>query len=276
MVYLILFVLGLAFGSFINALVWRLRQQQTKTRKLKAESSNFSILKGRSVCTNCGHRLAWHDLIPIASWLGLKGKCRYCGENISWQYPAVELMTAILFTVSYHFWPYGYQLTGIVLLSLWLIMLTGLVALAAYDLKWMLLPNRIIAPLVIIALGFMVVKAVDGQSWQPVTNAAAGLAIGGGLFYLLFQLSGGRWIGGGDVKLGFLLGLAAGGPVEALLVIFLASLIGSITSLGFLISKRLLPSHQVPFGPFLITAEIAVVLFGGRLIDWYQTAFLFL
>src|SRR4051794_11351319 len=101
-VYAILLFLGLCFGSFINALVWRVHEQE-KGKKTR----NLSILHGRSQCPHCGHELAAKDLIPVISWLLLKGKCRYCGQPISRQYPAVEATTSGWFLLSYYFWPGG-------------------------------------------------------------------------------------------------------------------------------------------------------------------------
>lgn len=263
----ILIVLGLCAGSFINALVWRLREQE-KTKKL---NPRLSILSGRSMCPNCQHALGFWDLIPVVSWLGLKGKCRYCHKPISWQYPLVELVTAGLFVASYLYWPMVFDTRGILFFGNWLIMLTGLVALAVYDLKWMLLPDRIIKPLIALATILILtdVFAFEG-GLDAIRRAILGLAFCGGIFYLLYQLSGGRWIGGGDVKLGFLLGLIVGGPLEALLIIFIASFLGTILALPIMaMGKQNLKMH-LPFGPFLIAATIVVYLFGADLISWYK------
>src|SRR3989344_6490262 len=125
MIVAILIVLGLAFGSFVNALVWRLHEQEERakskeqrrkkgkaknTAKLSSHTSvlsskDLSILKGRSMCPSCKHGLAAKDLVPVLSWLTLRGKCRYCHKPISIQYPLVELITATLFVISYLLWP---------------------------------------------------------------------------------------------------------------------------------------------------------------------------
>src|SRR5665213_2769212 len=97
MIIALLALLGLVFGSFVNALVWRLHEQEVLLEKRKKPSKKqlekLSILNGRSMCPHCKHELAIKDLVPLFSWIALKGKCRYCGKPISWQYPVVELLT---------------------------------------------------------------------------------------------------------------------------------------------------------------------------------------
>ena len=271
-------LLGLSLGSFINALVWRLHEQSKKSSKLKAQSSKLSIMHGRSMCPNCEHELAVSDLIPVVSWLALRGKCRYCPKPISWQYPLVELLTALLFTLSYLSWPHfqgrTLEMGEVVVFGLWLLSLTGLVALAVYDLRWMLLPNKIIFPLYGVATLMIIVQALQDSSAKPLASAAGGVLIGGGIFYILFQVSKGKWIGGGDVKLGFLLGALVGGPLSAAIMLFLASLIGSLFGGSLLLTHRISRGTRIPFGPFLIIAAIVVVLFGQQLSDWYIDTFI--
>jgi len=108
MIIAVLVVFGLALGSFVNALVWRVREQTKEGSKKKPDSKylkKLSVSKGRSMCPNCHHELTAKDLLPVISWLGLKGKCRYCRKSISAQYPLVELATAGLFAASYLLWP---------------------------------------------------------------------------------------------------------------------------------------------------------------------------
>jgi leader peptidase (prepilin peptidase)/N-methyltransferase len=250
-----LFLLGLCLGSFINALVWRLHE-------------NKDWVKERSVCPKCNHVLSALDLVPLVSWLFLRGKCRYCKQPISWQYPIVELITAGLFVLSYIYWPHGFEAMGITLFVFWTIFLVGLVALAIYDLRWMLLPDKIVYPLLCLALvqGVLLILAWGYSGW----DIAISLLIGGGLFYAIFQVSKGRWIGGGDVKLGALIGLILASPSLSLLMIFSASALGSIVSVPMILTGKAKRDTRLPFGPFLIAACIIVYLFGGYLIDWYK------
>ncbi|MEO6761686.1 MAG: prepilin peptidase [Candidatus Saccharimonadales bacterium] len=290
MVIAILAILGLAWGSFVNALVWRLHEQgkikgkSSKTKKGSLESKDkqasalakLSIVNGRSMCPNCRHELAAKDLIPIFSWLMLRGKCRYCHKSISWQYPLVEAITALIFVFCYVFWPLALgSALSIVVLALWLVMVIVLMALSIYDIKWQLLPNRLVATLSLVAVvQAVIVIATADSPLRSLLGHIIGAVIVGGLFYLILVLSKGKWIGGGDVKLGFVLGLIAAAPGQAVLLLFSASVLGSLVSLPLMAINKLKRSSTIPFGPFLILATLTVVLFGTQIIDWYLSLFL--
>jgi leader peptidase (prepilin peptidase) / N-methyltransferase len=229
------------------------------------------------MCPHCKHTLAWYDLLPVLSWLSLKGKCRYCKKPISSQYPLVELITAGLFVASYIWWPHELDTSGSWLLAVWLTSLVALVALVVYDIRWMLLPNKIVFPLLGLAgVGVIGEAVLSSSPLQVLGMSFAGLAVAGGIFYVLFQVSAGKWIGGGDVKLGFALGLLLGDPALAFLMLFMASILGLIYSLPGVIFKGSKLSKQIPFGPFLIVATIIVNLFGHALLDWYTSTFLYI
>lgn len=265
--------LGLCFGSFVNALVWRIYEQEKQSHKKTKTgyTERLSIAKGRSMCPNCHHELAAKDLLPVLSWLSLKGKCRYCHKGIAAQYPLVELVTAALFTASYYFWPVALSGWQVGIFGLWLALLIGFMALLVYDLRWMLLPNRIMYPLGVLAVVQAVIMVtLASRPSTALLNSVFGVLVGGGLFYILFQVSEGKWIGGGDVKLGFLLGLILAAPERSLLLIFLASVLGSLAALPLVMAKRLKGSSVIPFGPFLIVSAIIVQLFGSNIINWYQ------
>ncbi len=262
MIIAILAVVGLCLGSFVNALVWRMHE-------------GLSVAHGRSMCTHCKHQLSAKDLVPLLSWLALRGKCRYCGQPISVQYPLVELTTAALFIASYVWWPQPFTDAQTAIFVLWLALLVGLVALAVYDLRWFLLPNRLVYPLAAIASVQAIISVANAS--QPMTallNVVLAVIVGGGIFYVLFQVSKGKWIGGGDVKLGWLLGLIVATPAKAVLFIFFGSVLGTLASLPLLAKGRLQRTSLIPFGPFLIAGAILTVLFGSDLLHWYQRTFL--
>ena len=277
---------GLCLGSFVNALVWRIymqdqlsqRAEPKSVKKSQKNSTNirnqkYSILNGRSMCTHCKHELAWYDLIPVVSWLSVGGKCRYCKKPISWQYPVVEVTTSLLFVMSYIFWPLGLNSwLDILNFGVWLILLTGFMALIVYDVRWMLLPNRLVYPMAVLALLLAIVNIIfqpGGIDFVLAINTLVSLFIASGIFYIIFWLSNGRWIGGGDIKIGVVIGLLLQDPAESFLVLFLASIIGTVVVVPGLLSGKLTRSSKIPFGPFLIVATILVYIFGQSIINWY-------
>lgn len=278
MILLMLGLTGVVFGSFINAFVWRLHEQEElkdhKPKNYKQRLKKLSISKGRSMCPGCGHQLHAKDLIPVVSWTLLGGKCRYCKKPISVQYPLIELLTGFLFALSYASWQYSLQTwPAVVAFLLWLVILVGFIAHSIYDARWYLLLDKVTAPLTAVGVGFIAAQAFALGDTSFAIEAAAGALAIGGLFLALFYASNGAWIGGGDVKLAPLLGLLAGGLLESMLLLFVASSLGVIYAgiQAVLTRKPLHMASRVPFGPFLITATIIVVLFGQTTIDWYTS-----
>lgn len=256
MIPLLLIVLGVCLGSFVNAFVWRIH-----------EGKNW--VSDRSECDHCHHKLGPFDLIPVLSWLLLRGKCRYCHKKIN-DSPLTEVILPALFLVSYLYWPYVLQGGGLIGFVFWLVFITGFAALAVYDLRWFLLPNKLVFPLIGLAVVQIVTISVYDRDWKLLLSSALGAAVVSGIFYLLFQLSKGAWIGGGDVKLGLVLGLLAGGVFEGFLLLFAASIAGMLASLPMIIQGKAHRKTQLPFGPFLIVGLIVVKLFGIDIIDWYS------
>jgi prepilin signal peptidase PulO-like enzyme (type II secretory pathway) len=257
MIVLALVGFGLIFGSFINALVWRLH-------------AGRNWVSERSECLQCHHQLAPKDLIPVLSWLYLRGKCRYCKKPIP-DSPIVELALPLLFVASYLLWPTALSGQGLFDFAFWLVFLVGFLALAVYDLKWFLLPDVIVFPLMCLAL---VQVAGDwllfNHSWHTLSGPAVGAALMSGIFFGLYYFSKGKWIGFGDVKLGIVLGLLAGGALQSMLVLLTASLVGTIIALPLVLQGKAGRKSQLPFGPLLIIGMIVVQLFGASVIDWYM------
>ncbi len=279
MIYALVFVVGICLGSFINALVWRLSMQLDKygepLKLTKKEQTDLSITTGRSMCPNCKHTLAWNDLVPVLSWLSLRGKCRYCKVPISAQYPLIELLTGVLFVISFAVWPLDLSVTWVLISFIgWLVVVVGLVALAVYDAKTMLLPNRITYPLIWFTVVSLLAQFIAGRPVADIWAIAGGVLVAGGIFLVLYQISDGGWIGGGDVKLGLLAGLLLASPMMAFLYIFVASILGLVYSLPLMAVKRLTKASKVPFGPFLIASLVIVMLWGARIIDWYTKTLL--
>jgi leader peptidase (prepilin peptidase)/N-methyltransferase len=279
---------GLVMGSFAGATVWRLRARQLKEDKAAGEKINqkeykalepltkSSITTDRSQCLHCGHKLAWYDLIPLVSWVSTGGKCRYCKENIGWFEPLMELGVAVFFAVSYLMWPQAIltapQFTYFLL---WLFAGVLLAILFAYDLKWFILPNRIVFPLIgvaAVAAIFSIVGSLDPLAAAISTLIA--IFILSGLYLVLWLVSKGQWIGFGDVKLGLGLALLLGDWKLAFIALFAANLIGCLIVIPGMVMGKLTRKTHVPFGPLLILGAVAAVWFGSIILTWYFGAFM--
>lgn len=258
-----LFVLGLCLGSFVNALVWRLHERK-------------DWVSGRSQCPNCSHKLSTLDLIPVLSWLALKGRCRYCKKPISKQYPFVEILTGLWFASSFYYWPTSLNTVGgDALFTGWLIASVGLIALLVYDHKWMILPSNIIYSSLAFAVIAQFIYLFDQSSSvsHDLLNWFFSLLVASGIFFVLHEFSKGQWIGFGDVRLGLLIGTLLATPQKSLLMIFIASLTGSISAIPRAFTKKKVLSTRFAYGPFLIISTWFVVLFGQQIIDWYLNSF---
>jgi prepilin signal peptidase PulO-like enzyme (type II secretory pathway) len=265
-----LFVLGLCAGSFIDALVWRMHEQ---SKAPKTKGKNLSILSGRSQCPKCGHSLSAKDLVPLLSWIALKGKCRYCKKPISVQIPIIEISTGLTFMFSYLLWPVELASDGqMILFTAWLLVSVGLLALLVYDFKWMLLPNRILYPTLLVAAAgrLIYILGFSPDRGHDLTQWVLAVAVASGIFWLLFMVSSGKWIGFGDVRLGLITGTALATPALAFFMIFLASALGTLFIAPALLAGKKSMTSRIPFGPFLIAATFLALLFGQGFIDWYQ------
>lgn len=227
--YLIFFILGSVFGSFYNVLGLRL-------------PNNESVVFPSSHCPKCNHELKWYELIPILSFIFLKGRCKECKEKISLLYPMNELFCGILFVVSYY--SYGFSLELIIALTL----SSLLVLVIASDLTYMIIPDSftIVSSLIIIVVKLLSVGVMD-----TLVSIGYGI-ISFGIMYLIMKL--GTWLfkkdcmGGADIKLMFVVGLALD-PLLAMLVIVIASVLALPGALYAYFKNK---EHMIPFGPFLV------------------------
>lgn len=253
------FILGAIIGSFLNVVILRYSQKS---------------LNGRSTCPACGQKLRWFELIPIFSFLFLRGKCRNCQQKISWQYPLVEISTGLIFLLIFdHFStltggpPLGGQFFNLILL--WLIF-SLLIVIFVYDLYHKIIPDAFVFAFAGLSLARVMID-FNGFSWTADIWAGPILAIP---FALLWLVSGGRWLGLGDAKLilgiGWFLGLAKGSSA-----LILAIWAGALTGLILVALSRFLEKKQLffknknftiksklPFAPFLILGTALVFFFG--------------
>lgn len=218
------------------------------------------------MCPHCKHTLRAYDLIPVISWIVLRGKCRDCGKPISVQYPLVELLTGVLFALTYWYIRPSSP-AGWLELAFWLYAITALVILSVYDFKWMILPDKVLIPLIVIAGLRLALMLSTGQPLSMVRGPVIAAVAAGGVFYTMAAVSKGKWMGGGDIKLVFLIGLMLG-IRKGILALFLATTVAAIIG-GSLMIARKLKNRYIPFGPFLAAATVYSFLFGDRLINWY-------
>jgi len=243
MISLFIIISGLAVGSFLNVVIYRLKLNQ-------------SIIWPPSHCPKCQARLAWYDNLPLVSFIILQAKCRHCNKKIAWQYPLVELATAIIFLILFiHF-------TLTVQFLVWIILASFLIVIFVYDFKYKVIPDRFSVPPMIVALLFNFALGAP-----PLMLLFSGLIIGA-FFAAQFIISKGNWVGGGDIRLGLLMGWYLGLPL-ALVALLLAYISGSIIGIVLILLKhRKLDSH-VPFGTFMALAIFVTLFFGDVLLNWY-------
>ncbi|MBI3631500.1 MAG: prepilin peptidase [Candidatus Staskawiczbacteria bacterium] len=255
------FLFGISIGSFLNCVVYRIEKNQ-------------SFLKGRSYCPKCKHNLSWLDLIPIFSFLFFRGNCRHCHKKISWQYPIVEILTAAIFLLIFNFAISNFINNVLILkflnLGFLFYIVSSLIIISVYDLKHYIIPDKVLYPCIAIVFLYQLIFSFRFLNFNSLW---AGLSVAA-FFLFIFLVSGGRWMGFGDVKLAFFMGLFLGYP-NILVAMFLAFFLGAIIGVGLIIFGSKNIKSEVPFGPFLITGTFLALLWGQEIIDWYLRLFLF-
>lgn len=246
-------LLGVILGSFVNAWVWRIE-------------NNLSVFKGRSMCPHCKHTLSWYDLVPLLSYLALRGKCRYCKAKISSQYPIIELTTGLLF-VSIYMFNTPTNIQQWVQLVILLAVTVLLIAAYIYDSKHMELPEVFMLPAIALGIVYFGLNIF----WQGA-DAIIPQAIALGVFVLayvaMWYFSRGKWLGAGDIRLAAIMGLFLN-PKQLVVGIFVSYLVGSIYGISVLLKSNKKQGIKVPFGPFLIIGFYFGLFFGIQIANWY-------
>lgn len=280
----ILTLLGLMFGSFAGASVWRLRARQLVEDKRVGEPvdkkeyaqlvplTKQGLTTDRSRCLHCGATLAWYDLLPLVSWLSTGGRCRYCKVRIGVFEPVIELGVAGVFVASYFLWPEPLQTTsGLLSFLLWLIAVVLLAILFAYDLKWFLLPDSIVFPLIGTGVLMSILHVVTAMNTiGALTSIGGAVLILSGLYYFLWLVSSGQWVGFGDVKLGLGLALLLADWRLAFVALFSANLIGCLMVIPGMLTGKVGRKTHIPFGPLLIAGAVIAVLVGEQIMRVYM------
>ncbi|MCM3759765.1 prepilin peptidase [Alkalihalobacillus oceani] len=244
LVMLYLFFAGCVLGSFYNVVGLRVPVGE-------------SIISPRSHCPVCKHRLEAWELVPLFSYLFLRGRCRECQTKISLLYPAVELGTGLLFAVSF----YVHRWTEETLLSFVLVSLLAIIFVS--DIRYMLIPDRVLLFFAALILLIRLCFLPSEPWWDAFLGAAAGFA----LLYAIATVSCGG-MGGGDVKLFGVLGLILGWQ-NTLLAFFLSCLYGALLGGAALVIGKVERRKPVPFAPFIVLGTITAYFFGVSLVEWY-------
>ena len=269
MIFLIVLVLGLLVGSFLNVCIARLPQE-------------LSIVAPRSYCPRCKAPIAWYDNIPLVSFLALRGACRNCGLPISWRYPLVELLNGLLYLQA--FYRFGFSGESAVAMAL----CSAFVVITFIDLDHQIIPDVITIPGMLIGLFVapLFMTALDppmafgmgrlvpstGPYLTGLVNSLVGLVLGGAPLFLIGWL----WekirkveaMGGGDVKFMGMVGSFLGWK-GAYLTIMLGALSGSIVGVALIALKKHQADKVIPFGPYLALGALLSLFYGPDIIDWY-------
>ncbi len=242
-IYGITFIFGLLMGSFLNVVSIRSYQ-------------GTAWWRGRSACPKCLAPIAWYDNIPLISFAFLRGSCRHCKTYISWQYPLVELATALVFVLLLSHYGLGVHLI------MAMILISFLIIIFIQDLQHYAVLDQVVLPAIVFAVAMNIWLGVS------VFSLIIGMALGAGFFALQYLVSKGKWVGDGDIRLGALMGAALGWQYT-IVALMIAYIIGAVIGAFLLMMKRKEMSSAVPFGPFLMIALFITFLYGAEILRWY-------
>lgn len=237
----IFFLYGIVIGSFVNVCIYRIPKKE-------------NIAVNPSHCMTCNHVLAWYDLVPLFSWIFLRGKCRYCGEKISWQYPLVEFINGVGYV--WIFFVSGINIGCI----LYCLTFSALVALSVIDWRTFEIPIGINAFILVLGI---IATIID---YQNILNHIIGFVCVSGFLLILYYATKGRGIGGGDVKLMAVAGLLIGWK-NIILALILGAILGSVIHIARM--KISGEEHMLAFGPYLSAGIVLAMLYGDKMISWY-------
>lgn len=241
LLYIVIFLYGIIIGSFLNVCICRIPRKE-------------NIVSVRSHCMNCGYQLKWYDLFPLFSYLALGGRCRRCKTRISVQYPIVEALNGVLYLMV--FIRFGMSIESL----LYCLLFSALLTLSVIDFRTYEIPPGI--NYFILAIG-LIRAAIDYKQWVDYVIGFLSVSV---FLYLLYRFSGGRAIGGGDVKLMAVCGLVIGWKLN-ILAFFLGCIFGSVIHL--IRMKVTGQGHVLAMGPYLSAGIAVSVLFGNDFLAWY-------
>lgn len=251
---LLIIMLGVLIGSFMNVCIYRIPKEE-------------SVVFPPSHCTYCSQPLKWYDLIPVLSYLSLKGKCRYCGGVISPRYPFIELLNGLIYLLLFYYFGLDFSFV------FYCIIISILIVISMIDYQTQTIPDGLVASILILTVIYKAATYYIYNTNISIRDSIFGLLTGFLLFLLIAIVSKGA-MGGGDIKLvsvlGFILGLK-----KTFLHIFLSFLIGAVFSLYLLLSGKKGRKDAIPFGPFINIAFLITSLWGEQIIVWYFRTLVF-
>jgi len=238
------FLLGLSVGSFLNVCIDRLPR-------------GLSIVSPSSRCDVCGHELAALDLIPVLSYLFLRGRCRYCKALIPYRVLLVELVTGLAFVVLWHHYGFTLELVPALVFACFF------VTIFVTDLEHQIIPNWVVYPAILVALAFALVT----RRHEVLQLVWGGLAGAGVLFLITLVFP--RGMGAGDVKYGAFIGLVVGFR-QVFLSLSISFILGGLVATALLLTGRKRRREHIPFGPFLTIGAVVAMLYGREIVHWYM------
>lgn len=240
--YFFIALIGLSVGSFLSVLISRLDRKK-------------GLLRGRSQCPRCSAVLKWPDLIPLASYIYLKGRCRYCKTKIAPTYPLIELLTGLIFV--FYIYLHGFQPS--IALAYYLLILSLLVALIFFDILYFTIPDKVALALLFSAAVFNIFF----RSSEIANLFLSGLLFGS-TFAIIHMASGGRWMGLGDAKLALAIGFILGYPL-GFFALTLSIWTAALWGISLLLFKKATLKTPLPFGSFMAAAAIISIIFQNEI-----------
>jgi leader peptidase (prepilin peptidase)/N-methyltransferase len=255
MVHAVALAVGAATGSFLNVVIHRLPLHQ-------------SLSRPRSHCTKCERMIPWYDNVPVLSWFLLRGRCRSCGEPFSFRYPMVELITAVLLVALLA--KFGPSIG----LAFAFYFACSLLVVTYIDLDHRIIPDRVTLPGIVVGLLLALLAPADAR-FAALQSWALGVVAGGGVLWLVawgYELATGReGMGGGDIKLLAMIGAFLGWQ-GVLVTLLLASFIGSVIGIAWMLVRGADTKLAIPFGPFLALGALVALFWGEQIVAWYLSA----
>ncbi|KKU80426.1 MAG: Type 4 prepilin-like protein leader peptide-processing enzyme [Candidatus Peregrinibacteria bacterium GW2011_GWA2_47_7] len=256
-----LFILGACVGSFTSVVIYRLHSRLP------------GILTGRSKCTTCETQLQMTDLIPVLSYLTLRGKCRYCSKSISYMYPLLEIVSGAFFAALFFKFPFINTVTlqfseaMVGLYLLYAVYAFVLLFTFFFDLHYMKVADEILLPAILLGL----IATIAAPLTPFLVDAVIGLCIAVGFFGIQILLSKGKWVGMGDLRVGAFMGVILGWKLT-IVALFVSYVLGSVVALIVALHRKKIIGIKIPFAPLLVTGTVITMFFGEKILTWYLTS----